>query len=377
MGRRRTDIVQIQSVDTGGTFDNFTSFSLTMDMSGPSEASFELGNSGTWADIENFILPGSEYRVTVNGRPFLTGRVEMDDIPLDARGGSVVRMTVRTRMADAFYAAANTKISVKNITLKNFLIKLYEPLGYTADDFIGLPATARDLLTGRSSVGKGNFQQAPIERSKIQDAKISAGETIYDAADRHLRRFGLMHWDSPDGKIVIGAPNDEQEPLYNFSYGRTTNGSLNNVIGMTRTIDYSAIPSFIYVYGSGRTIDGTRKPVVGKKVDSDLVDAGFYRPVIIEAKSIRSNALAERAVNREYSARAKQKDNHAVELDGLSFWNGSQSIPFSTDTVCTVTSDVMGGQLGRYYIHRVTLSRDARQGDRTNITALKTGIWRL
>lgn len=376
MGRRRVDSVEIQSVETGGKFDNFTSFSLTMDMSGPSEASFELGNSGTWADIERFILPGSEYKVTVNGRPFLTGRVEMDDIPLDARGGSVVRLTVRTRMADAFYASANTKIKVKDTTLKRFLVNLYEPLGYSESDFIGLPATARDLLTGRSSAGKGNFQNAQIEKAKVQDAKISSGETIYDAADRHLRRFGLMHWDSPDGKIVIGAPNDEQDPLYNFAYGRTTNG-LNNVLGITRTIDYSAIPSFIYLYGSGRTIDGTRKPVVGKKVDDDLVKAGFYRPTILEAKSIRTNALAERAVNREYSARAKQKDNHSIELDGLSFWDGFRSIPFSIDTVCTINSDVLGGQLGRYYVHRVTLSRDARQGDRTNITALKSGIWRL
>jgi len=374
---RRRDTVEIQSVETGGIFDNFTSFSLSMDVSSPWEANFELGNAGTWVDIERFIVPGSGYRVTINGRPFLTGRVEMTDVPLDASGGSVVRLTIRSKMADAYYAAANTKIKVKNTTLKDFLVELYRDLGYTENDFIGLPATSRDLLTGRSSAGKGNFKNAKIEKSNIKDAKVTAGETIYDAADRHLRRFGLIHWDSPDGKIVVGAPNDEQNPLYNFRYRRVSGSNLNNVIGITRTIDYSGIPSFIYVYGSGQTIDGARKSVVGKKVDGDLVSAGFYRPVILEAKSIRTNALAERAVNREYSARAKQKDNQNIEIDGLSFWDGFNSIPFCVDTVCTVDSDVLGGQLGRYYIHRVTLSRDARQGDRCNLTALKTGIWRL
>ena len=377
MGNRKHDTVQIQSVDTGGVFDNFTSFSLTMDLSSPWEANFELGNAGTWSEIERFIVPGSQYRVTINGNQFLTGRVEMTDVPLDAAGGSVVRLTIRSRIADAYFAAANTRIKVKNTTLKDFLVELYRDLGYTEDDFVGLPATARDLLTGRSSVGKGNFQDSQIERSKVADAKVSSGETIFDAADRHLRRFGLMHWDSPDGKIVIGAPNDEQDPVYNFRYRKNSGTNLNNVIGITRTIDYSNVPSFIYVYGSGRTVNGARKSVVGKKVDGDLVSAGFYRPVILEAKSIRTNALAERAVNREYSARAKSKDNQNIEIDGLSFWNGFISIPFCVDTVCSIDSDVLGGQLGRYYIHRVTLTRDARSGDKTNITAIKSGIWRL
>lgn len=359
----------------GTVFDRFTSVQITNDISAPSEAIFELGDDGTWQELSKYVSHGTRYKVFVNGRPRLTGRVEMNDIPVDASAGAVVRFAVRTKLQDAWFASAAENIRVNGVTLEDFIYRLYEPLGFTSKDFILRASLARDLMTGKSSTNKGN--DASLEPIKIDAAKVKPPESIYEAADRHLRRHGFMHWDSPDGKIVIGAPNDSQDPLYFLIQNRSNQGVLNNILAGTRTQDWSGIPTKLGVYGVGGGRGTSRARVSSIVQDDDLINAGFYRPVKIIAESIRTKALAERAAQRELSARSKMKDSFDIEIDGLSWWNGRQNIPWGIDTVAELSTDVAGGRVGAYYINRVISSRDAAEGDRTNLSLVKKGVWKL
>lgn len=361
---------------TAAVFDQFTSFELVNDITTPSEASFEVGDDGTWDEIEDFIALGAEYRVTLNGSPRLTGRVELTDVPIDASGGSVVRFTIRTKLMDAMYASGDLKSFSKDISLEDFILRLYAPLGYTKDDFEVQSNLARNLLTGEDMEGSGE-DKADLEKITLDEAKVNPPESIYAAADRHLRRFGYMHWDSPDGKIVIGAPNDAQKPRYSLFMCRGEKSEFNNALEVTRSKDWSGIPSAIRLYGKNRKRGTARTPVRAIVTDEDVDGAGFHRPVTIIADAVKTNEMATRAARREMSARSKLKDCLEFQVDGLGWWNGNRSVPWAVDSTCNVQIDTAGGAIGSYYIHRTTCRRDAAGGDISVLTMLKKGVWVL
>jgi hypothetical protein len=384
---RAIDKVKVEAIGASGVagvIDNFTTMDLTNDMMSPSEASFELGDDGTWNDIEERVLPGVEYRVFVNDRLQLTGRVELTDIPLDPGSGSVVRYTVRTKLADAQYASADPKIRIKDLSIKEFLVGtpggppgVYTPLGYTEEDFIFDPNVARDLLSGEDTSGKGDPQRVDLDPLKEDQAKVNPPETIFAAADRHLRRHGLMHWDSPDGKIVVGFPNDTQDPIYFLRMLRGSDGQHNNVLSAARKIDFTGIPATLGVYGVGGGKDYTKSKVSAVIEDAEVIAAGFYRPSLIIAEGVKTEAAAERAARREMSARRKGKDAWEIEVDGFSHWNGAKNVNWGIDNVAGIVTDLAGGPLGAYYLHRTAMSRDPMGADTTSLSLLRRGIWKL
>ncbi len=391
---RKPDVLRIEAEGVG-TFERFTSFAVAFDLTQPSEANFELGDDGSWSDLERYIAHGTKYQVFINGTLNLTGRVEVQDVPTDLEG-SVVRFSVRTKLADAAFASADPKTRVTGVTLKEFLIELYKPLGFTAADFVFDPNTARNLMTGinrTSPKPPTNFEATQQEK-----AKVKPPETIFQAADRHLKRFGLMHWDSPDGKIVVGAPDDTTEPLYRFRLMQGRNGRENNLLSANRIRDWSEIPTAVTVFGgaSGGSLNqlsaadvdfGAKaktqtsvqavRPIKSFTRDLDVAGAGFYRPVIIINNGYSTVALAQRAANRELTNRSKKKQVWDLTSDGLSYWDGNRSIPYGIDTVCDITTSVAGGPAGPHLIHRVELSRDPNGGDKVHLLALQKGLWSL
>lgn len=379
---RPTDVVRVEVIGdervAGGVLDNFTSLSIRNDITMPSEASFEVGDDGTWNSLGEIFRPGTQFQVFINDRPRLRGRVEMNDVPFDTGAGAVVRFTIRTKLSDAMYASANQRIRVKDTSIKDFILAVYKPLGYTEDDFEFAQYTAVNLLTGQDGPAS---PPKDLEKIKIDQARVKPPESIYAAADRHLRRHGMMHWDDPCGKIIVGAPDDEQDPLFTFNMWRTYEGGgdpqTNNVLNATRTRDWSGLPATVGVYGRGGKRDFTKSRVASVAKDQDVIDAGFYRPLQILAEGIRTQALADRASARELSARSKRKDGFSLSVDGWTSWDGYGGFLYAPDTTCMINTDVAGGEAGAFYIHAVTLTTDADGGNSCQMDMVKRGIWRL
>jgi prophage tail gpP-like protein len=365
------DQVRIEAAGVG-TIDNLTATQISNDLTAPSEGAFELGNEGTWASIAEQVQNGTEYMVFVNELLRLTGRVEFTDQPTDAQGGSTVRLTVRTKLADAMYASAKPTIKVKDTSIKEFILALYEPLGFTAADFQFSQAAGRDLLTGEGSAGAGDT--VDLEPMKADEAKVNPPETVYDAADRHLRRHGLMHWDAPDGKIIVGAPAADGEATYRLILNQ--DGRSNNILACTPAQDWSGVPSSVTVIGAQRRKGTSRKRVAGGVIEHDVFYAGFHRPIVIQAEGITSVDKAKRAAAREMSARRRTMDCWDIEVDGLSWWDGDHGVGWSTDAFVEIESDLIGKPTGLYYIHRVVCRRDVN-GDKTNLSVVRKGLWVL
>jgi hypothetical protein len=318
--------------------------------------------------------------VRLNGQVQLSGRVESNDVPLDASAGAVSRFTVRSWLSDAVFASADESINVKKGTLSDFVFAAYEAIGIGRDRFVFRASLARDLRTGRSTTNRGRDPEIRLTTLKVAEARVQPGESVYAAVDRHLRRFGLMHWDGPDDTVVVGFPNDQQEPIYSLRALRSlSRRSGNNVLGMTRTQDYSSVPTTVAVHGGSYVAGASRRRVQQVATDFDAVAAGFSRPVTIQAEGIRNEEAARNAAERELASRIKGKDVVQIEVDGLSHLDGpgAARVPWAIDTVAQVESDVAGGALGAYYVHAISMSRDASGGDKTKITGLRSGLWRL
>lgn len=382
---REPDTLAIEMLDPVdgvlGSCDRFTSFELQLDMDNPGECSIELGDDGSFDELSRYVRPGTRYRISINDRAMLHGKVEADNIPLNASCGAVVRFVVRSRLSEAMYAGARP-LSVRKTTLGDFVFGLYGQMGLNESDFIVRASLARELITGRrvgSAKRAGGNDEVRLTRMTIQEARVRPPETIFQAADRHLRRFGLMQWDGPDGRIVIGAPDDSQAPTYFLNALRGPRSFRNNVLEAERSIDFGQVPSALAVHGVWNAGNMSHPLVSSFATDPDVVDSGLYHPVILPVEALRNQQAADSVARREMAQRSRRKDCFSFEVDGLSWWDADfgERINWAIDTVVAVDTDVAGGDVGAYYVHALVMRRDAQRGDCTRVTVSRQGAFRL
>lgn len=428
MALRQPDFVSIESVlegDLSIVLDRTTQYEIGLSCRQPSVARFEVGDERTWGVFEEVMGIGSKFSVSVNGVPRVTGRLLTRNMPLSPDSGATVQLMVRTVLADAAFTCCTLGIDVTDVTLDTLILKAFERLGVTRDDFIFKADLARDALTGRRSgqpsaaaslrarIARLESQQFPandeaakhvigqkrvlqeqlsgaetrpvvpdLEEIQVAQAKVQAGETIYGFVERHLLRHGLMMWDAPDGKIVIGHPDDSQDPLYIMSAQSGPESVANNILSCTRTEDYEQVPASIWVYGKklsdkkgyaakGAIKANERDPLLGS------LDPGLDRLLIVLDEGITTQELAAARARRELLNRSMSKDAWSIETDGLSYWTGSKSVEYGIDTVADVRVDIAGRRDGPYLIHELVMRGDADGSHTTTMTGIGRGIWVL
>lgn len=374
--KRPRDEIRIET--SAGWFSDFQSVELLTDLLDSSVATFEIGDHGAWPVLESIVAQGQPVSVYVNGFTQLTGRSEVVEVPIDADGGAVVQMVVRTRMADARYASAPPNVSMFNATVKEFLLRLYEPLGYFEQDFQFSAATERNLITGKA---KGAKDPVDLEPLKFEQQRVNPPETYFDCGNRILKRFHMMHWDGADGRIVVGAPDDDQPPTYFFQMKQGGLALWNNVLGCRRITDWSEIASDISVFGGSGGKDVTKAPIRGTASDIDVLVVAastghFQRTVLLPSEAVKTREWADAQAARELAARRQRKDAWEVEVDGWSFWNGHELVNYAINTTCEIDTDIVKGKAaGKYLISRVARRLDVDRGPTTALTLIAPGIF--
>lgn len=374
------DVVTIESVEGGSAsilIDRATQYEIVTDLLSPSTARFELGDEGTWEELRDIIAIGSRYVVSVNGFARIVGRLLTRNMAVTAENGATVQLAIRTRLADAMFTTCDTKIGVKNVTLKDIILAAFKRMGLVEADFIFEANVAREILTGRSSPGT----PAPeVQTLREDEARPHAPETVYAFVDRHLSRFGLLMWDAPDGRIVVGRPDDTQRPIYSMTCRRDPAGaSANNLLSATKTEDFEEVPRDLWVFGVGGGKNQTLARVKFVQLDTTLfgVRPVLDRSAVIIDEAIKTQAQAEARARREMMRRSLQKDTWLLETDGFSYWDGSEAFPYIVDAVSDVQVDVGGGASGAFLFSQVAMRGDAEQGHKTTLTAHAKGIWQL
>lgn len=376
------DTVTLEASGAGGPsfvqfqVEDFTSVAVRNSIVEPAELSVEIGDETGWDRLSAITGLGSEYQVYVNDRPRLRGRVEAIDSPHDAKQGTTQRLVVRTKLSDAIYSSAPSGIRMRNINIKEFVLACYASVGLVEADFDFRGDVSRDLMTGKGS--RGARSPVPLERLKADQAKVQPNETIFAAVDRHLRRHGYLHYDGADGRIVVAAPDDQQDPLYFFrSYADTRLARVNNLLTATRSFDVSGSPTHLGVFGKTGNADFTKAKIGSVLFNPDLIRAGFNRRIVIIDEGLRSRAFADRRASREFATRNRGLERMIVTVDGLSYREGATLIPYAPDTVADVLVADQGGALGAFFLESVQMERSADAGDVTTAVMVRQGVWEL
>lgn len=387
MAIREPDVIELRG--GGGTLARFESIEISTSLVSPTEARFVMGDDFAWRDLERFTKPGAEYEVTINGTRLLKGRVEAREAPSDPGSGSRLELTIHTKLSDARYASADPNIKVSKVSLKDFIVQLFDQHGYVESDFVFATRTSVDLVTGAP---KGSQKQNPnLAAMTIQQAMIQPPETVWEAFNRHTQRHAVMGWDMPDGRIFVGQPDDEVQPDFQIRFRRDAPAAVaNNVEAFRRVNDWREVASEIRIVGQATGQDVTRKPVQALSADPEVfavvADSGhFFRPVVLPNERAKSKGHAELIARRELSARRRRKDGFEAVADGWTYWNGQRAIPWCIGGVCDVTADTAGGPMGPYLIWRVVyrmstsagheISNDG--GQRVLLGGVRKGLWDL
>lgn len=382
MSRGLLDVIEVQAQ---GAAENATRFDFNWErwascrirnsIVGPAEASFELGDESGWLLLEDYCQLGAQFAIMVDDRPRFSGRVEALSSTSDATQSSTQSFVVRTKLSDAIYSSAPQNIRLKGASIKQFVLACYTGLKLTEADFDFRVDASRDLMTGKPS--RGARPSPPLEPLTEEQLKIGPPETIFAAVDRHLRRHGLLHWDGPDGRIIVGKPDDTQEAIGVLRSLRSPYGQFNNVVSIERTLDVSQSPTVLGVFGAGGKQSFAKTKISSVLFNEDLIRRGFYRTIVIVDEALKTKGIAGARANREFAIRNRSLNRLNVTLDGLSYRDGAELLPWAPDTVVEVIADQMGGTLGNYFVEEVEMSRTASEGDRTRLTLVKQGVWVL
>ncbi len=376
------DTLTLEATGVGGSnfidfnFEDWTAMTLRTSMVEPAELSVELGDDTGWQRLNSIVALGAEFQVYLDDRPRFRGRVEAIDSAGDAASSATQRLVIRTKMSDALYSSAPQGLRLKGVSVKQFVLACYSSLGLTEADFNFRGDVGRELWTGR--VSKNSRAPLDIDNLTKESAKVGPPETIFAAVDRHLRRHGLLHWDGPDGRIIVAAPDDQQDPIYFLQSYKTGNSrQINNIKSCQRTFDVSEAPTVLGIYGKGGASDFTKTKIGAVVFNPQLKAAGFRRTVLIVDEGLRTTAHAQRRANREFAMRNRGLQRVIVGTDGLSYREGSTIIPYAPDTVCDVVSDAHGGALGAFYCETVQHSRSVDEGDNSQLVLVQQGVWEL
>jgi len=374
---RKPDQIRVETDE--GVFDAFQSLEVVNDIAGISEATFTIGDDGSIAELQDLTSPGAPFRVYCNDHLRLTGRAEIDEAPCDSASGCVLNLTVRTKMSDARYGSADPATKVESTSIKEFVLACYEPLGLAESDFVFGEFADVELITGKSP---GAAPPVDLDSMTVEQAKVQPPETIYEAVERHLKRYRATHWDGPDGRIMVGRPDDTQTPLYRFQSLRGGKSQGNNLLRYTPIRDWSEVPASVVVYGKSGGKDITKTKVKGTAIDTDVFNVAstkghFNRLVIVPDQQSKDAAAAERAARRELSARVRRKDAWELSTDGWTHWTGREQFGYAPNTTADIEVDKYGGAQGRYLIVRTALRLDVGGATTTALTAIAPGIWVL
>jgi hypothetical protein len=354
----------------------YSNVEFIADMHGPATVTLQVGDDGSWRDLSRIFYPGEACKLFCNGRLLFTGRFETNKVPTNPSTGAIAHIVARTRLADARYTTAKVDTKVTDVSIKQFILAIFVPLGFKESDFVFDATADRNLVTGVRGRDK-----APVDLETMQEskAKVQPGETIYDAATRHLKRYHLAMWDGADGKIVVGAPNDSQVPIFTLRAKRGGRSS-NNLSMADRTRDWAEVAQRIEVVGktSGDSADAT--PLKGVATDDDVTSVfnktgHFSRVLSLALDGPKTTEKAQAQAQRELASRRKEKDAWSLQVDSWSFWDGHKLIPWALNTTIDVDVDSIGVEgAGRFLIHKITRGLDTNGGATCSLEVAAPGI---
>jgi prophage tail gpP-like protein len=280
------------------------------------------------------------------------GTITFDDFLQAAAGGIYTEKAYKT-----FDVVSGQRITVDEKTTVREFQKAGATLAY-GGYYLGVPYS-----------GAAGLSSLKIYQLKVQDIRPQSGETVWEFLDRSAKRNGLLMSFTPDGKLLFCGLHYDQAPSYRI-IRRINDGSQNNVVSGSVSLDISNVYSDVIVYGRAKGKDKARSKFKGHAVTAanEPSYVPFPKTLVVRDNSIRSQEDAQRRAEYEL-ARSKQG---ALVLSYQLMGHSQNGLVFSTDTVAEVDDEVTGIR-GCFYVTARDLTRSNNQGPRTSLNLVPLG----
>lgn len=355
-------------LEDGSQFDYWTSATISDDFLTPCQTmSLSIGLDESRFDMISKFQIGTQFRIEVNGNPIMAGFLDSAEMGDDWSGGVSVTVTGRDVLSPVVDSNINPSMQIrKEMSLDDLLLKvLVEEFGLPMtvfDDANGGAEKARNLSTGKKISAKPKKGKRKV-KDPLKDLRPHANEGGFQYLVRFAHRAGYHIWAMPDGQgVVIGTPTYEQPASYTARRLRATSpgrGGGNNIEKGSAKLDYTHVPSDVYVRGKGSKPGDKSQPIGYAHFDA----APYFKPFYVtddESTSVdHANAVARFTLGKAL----RTSLDYRITLRGLS--DPATKAVYTVDTVIDVQDEVDGIN-GMMWIESRTF-RKSRSGTFTDL----------
>lgn len=304
---------------------------------------------------------------------------------VDRGSGVVINVTCKTPLATAYEAGVAPTTARKtptDVSVTDLILNTLSHYGF--DKIVGDSAASVQAMTGKAIGGRA--AAVTVEALKAKDLQAHENETEYQFCARIITRLGLsLRVDATDEtKLLVSAPDYEQEPLYSVGDGEGCDRFIAWTILDTNDRQFSeCVCTGVRSDDAGSTQSNTPKSRV---LSTDLAETFFAysssfhptKPRYLHDKSARDVPRAKNAATLALGLPAKDAFVIRGEVYGMKAKTGAL---WASDTVarCRISLPIIRGKAfdAPMYVLGKTWKMDRDGGQRASLELIPLGALRL
>jgi prophage tail gpP-like protein len=297
----------------GETITNVESYDVHVSVfTQPASFTFSVGHAGALKELLEKVKPRKQFKLFIGNKLVQTGFIDGWSCGGVAATASIMGRDTLQDVHDSYTDAERSFTEKKHL---EFVKAVLAKGVFKGADEVSLSELVEFTDDGmRTAMATG---RVPLPKSSIKEDKLIGGGPIgmrlgdryFDFIKRILDRSGLFMYASPEGKVLITAPNKDIKPMYRLVHAPTDGGPANVVDYNWRNSAADRAAKFV-VYGrGGGRVKGSVK-FRGGFVDDEMYETwGYNRVHTFRDWHIQCNDQAQLMARRkiaEYRRRAWQ-----------------------------------------------------------------------
>lgn len=331
----------------------------------PAAFALTLGHGGTVAEIKDLVEPHTLFRLKIGGTLVQSGFIDGYEIGGEAAVVQIHGRDLLQEIHDSFTPVERTFSETSYIDFVKSVFQhaaLDTPSVHFSDDGI------------RKAMAQGRPLPLPaIAREEKKIAKpvtMKLGDRYFDLIKRVLDRAGLFMVMSPEGRVLLTAPNPNITALYRLVHApdAPVYGNVTDFHHVYNTIDRVSL-YVVYARGGGKKLGAVK--VYGQYPDLEMKKLLYRRSHTFRDWNVQTNEQAEIMARRRIAEERRKGwqlnvtvAGHRTRLLGTNDW-----VIWRPDTMVRFDSDELNFH-DIYYIENVSYRRGP-SGTRTELRLIR------
>ncbi len=313
------------------------------------------------------------------------------------REGVTFDISCQSPLATAHEASANPEVSKSfqsDSPVSSVVLEVMRPFGFTE-----VHSDTTSDVVARTGKPIGNRQaHVDVKSLKERDMQVQDGESAYGFCARIIARLGLLLKSDHGGRLIVGKPDFDQEPIYTLvseldiktagdrlldgiEIEDTNEGQFSEIVVRGQALDTSgqtaankplarvAVPGLFVPSGVPfERVKSTELEPGPHRYSSDD-DTAPFKPKYVTDKECRDKKFCEAMARTLHGVKSSNAFVITCEVAGLVSATGR---PWATDTVARVIIESLEID-DVFWIHEVSMSLDRSRGQRTRLRLIPLG----